>query len=195
MQTGYSEEIQWQESVSFEHLTEKDFLTEYAWVVLASGMREAVVRSKFPLVSQCFYHWSSAQAIARDARECVRAALEVYGHEPKIRAISSTAVRLADEGFHNFKKRLIDQPLSELRSLPYIGPITQYHLAKNIGLGVAKPDRHLTLIAQLFRYPTVEEFCEAVARESGAKVAVVDLVFWRFATLNRDYLQMLSDFV
>src|SRR5690348_16226276 len=87
---GFSDEIEWQDSVSLEYLAENIFLQEYAWVVLASGMREAVVRRKFNLIAQCFYCWDSAERIARHAESCVGAALQVFHHEGKMRAIAFT---------------------------------------------------------------------------------------------------------
>jgi hypothetical protein len=191
---GFSKEITWQDSLSLNLLAENTFLQEYAWVVLASGMREAVVRAKFPLISECFYSWSSAEKISRDAENCVRTAMRVFHHEPKMRAVVFTAGLIANEGFACFKEKLESQPWETLRALPYIGPTTQFHLAKNIGLDVAKPDRHLSRIADLFGYETVEGFCKAVAGDTGTKVAVVDLVFWRFATLQKNYLDALSRF-
>jgi len=191
---GFSGEIEWQDSRSLDLLTEDTFLQEYAWVVLASGMREAVVRAKFPSISACFYSWKSAGQIADDAETCVRAALRIFRHEPKMRAITFTASLIAREGFPAFKQALEARPLDTLSELPYIGPITQYHLAKNIGVNVAKPDRHLVRIAHLFGYPSVQDFCGAVSCETGAKAAVVDLVFWRFATLRKDYAEVFRQF-
>lgn len=193
-QHGFSYEVEWQNSVSLNNLTEQDFLREYAWVVLACGMREAVVRGKFSAISECFCSWRSAYEITCNSERCVQAALKVYRHEPKIRAIADTAASLAAHGFFNFKERLKDTPLLALRTLPFIGPVTQFHVAKNIGLDVAKPDRHLVRIAQLFRYSSVQEFCETIANQIGTRVALVDLVFWRFATLNRSYLDALRQF-
>lgn len=192
---GFSDEIEWQDSVSLECLAENIFLQEYAWVVLASGMREAVVRRKFHLIAQCFYCWDSAERISRHAESCVGAALQVFHHEGKMRAIAFTAGSIAVRGFTGFRSDLNSQPLETLRTLPYIGPVTQYHLAKNIGLNVAKPDRHLSRISNLFGFPTAESFCRNVAADTGAKISVVDLVFWRFATLQRNYLEILGQFV
>src|SRR5204862_28581 len=35
-----------------------------------------------------------------------------------------------------------------LTRCPYIGPVTCWHLAKNVGMDVVKPDRHLVRMAQ-----------------------------------------------
>jgi hypothetical protein len=191
---GFAGEIEWQDSVSLERLAESTFLQEYAWVVLASGMREAVVRRKFPQISECFWSWSSAQMIACHSKDCVTAALLIFHHEQKMRAIVSTAELIANQGFVVFKEQLEREPLETLRGLPFIGPITQYHLAKNIGVDVAKPDRHLVRIADLFGYQSVHDFCGEVASVTCSRVAVVDLIFWRFATLERNYLGLLRQF-
>jgi len=191
---GFTQEIEWQNSLSLERLAEDSFLREYAWVVLASGMRESVVRSKFPEIASCFYDWESAERISNNADACVQAALCVFRHEQKLRAVTSTAGLIASRGFSNFKEQLDTEPFETLRGLSYIGPVTQYHLAKNVGLDVAKPDRHLVRIAHLFGYSSVQDFCRSVGNETDTKVAVVDLVFWRFATLQSAYLEVLGQF-
>lgn len=191
---GFAQEIDWQNSVSLERLTEDSFLQEYAWVVLVSGMREAVVRKKFSQISACFCGWESAEIIAQNASACVQSAMLVFRHEKKMQALASTARQIATTGFRCFKQRLESEPLATLRGLNYIGPVTQYHLAKNLGIDVAKPDRHLVRISNLFGFSSVQDFCLAVANGTESKVAVVDLVFWRFATLQKDYLAALGRF-
>lgn len=47
-------------------------------------------------------------------------------------------------------------------------------------------------ISTLFGYSNADDMCNAVASVIDEKVAVVDLVFWRFATLQRNYLQILA---
>lgn len=192
---GFAPEIEWQSSVSLEYLTEDSFLQEYAWVVIASGMREAIVRKKFSQISECFYGWKSAELIAQNAGACVQSAMLVFRHEKKLQALASTARQIANVGFESFKTRLASDPLETLRGLGYIGPVTQYHLAKNVGIDVAKPDRHLVRISNLFGFSSVQDFCLAVANGTESKVAVVDLVFWRFATLQKAYLEVLGRFV
>jgi len=43
--------------------------------------------------------------------------------------------------------RVLDEPHAFLMSLPYVGAVTWRHLAKNLGLPVAKADRHLVRLA------------------------------------------------
>ena len=61
-------------------------------------------------------------------------------------------------------------------------------------LNVAKPDRHLKRIAQIFGYTDVQELCKEVSQSTGDKMSVVDLVFWRFAVITPEYRYVLMDY-
>ena len=100
---GYGDEIDWQESRSLAILSESDFLEEFAWVVLSSGMKESVVRILFPRITQAFLEWRSAAAIVRRRQYCQTRAIRVFNHRPKIDAVLSTAKRVADLGFPPFR--------------------------------------------------------------------------------------------
>ena len=84
-----------------------------------------------------------------------------------------------------------ENPIETLQTFSYIGPVTAYHLAKNIGLAVAKPDRHLKRIASLFGYHDVQILCSEISKITGDSIPIVDIVFWRFATIEKDYLNVL----
>ena len=70
--------------------------------------------------------------------------------------------------------------------------MTAYHLAKNIGLPVAKPNRHLIRIAQMEKYSDVQTLCGDISKLSGDSIPVVDIVLWRYATIERNYIDVLS---
>src|SRR5438445_11362706 len=92
---GFAEEATRWRSCEPHAVIESDFLREAAWVVLNSGMRESVVRTRFPLISASFRWWRSAAEIARHARECIEEALACFRHESKIQAIASIAKIIA----------------------------------------------------------------------------------------------------
>ncbi|WCT74545.1 hypothetical protein PQ455_04755 [Sphingomonas naphthae] len=62
--------------------------------------------------------------------------------------------------------------------LPFIGEITRYHLAKDLGLDVAKPDIHLARLARA-EGVTAQELCLRHAHEAGCRVSTVDTILWR----------------
>jgi hypothetical protein len=184
---GFASEIDWQNDIRFSDVTEHDFLRETAWVTLSSGMREAVVRSRFPAISAAFYSWRSAAQIVRNSEQCKECALAVFHHRPKINAIISVAQCVVTAGFERFKKHIEQGGVDFIRRLPFMGPATSYHLAKNIGLDVVKPDRHLLRVATAAGYESPRRLCEHIAESVGDRLSVVDLVIWRFATLNPSY--------
>ena len=181
---GYQFEIDWYERVNPAALTEQQFLREAAWVVLSSGFRESVVRRHFPYLSICFHDWESAALIIEDAKTCIGLARLRFCNERKLKAIVSIAKILATHGYSEFKKNLNCSPLAALEELPFIGPVTSLHLAKNLGFQVAKPDRHLQRLASNFGYEDVHRFCSDISQITMKSVAVVDTVLWRFCVLG-----------
>lgn len=166
-----------------EAATESDFLREYAWVTLCCGMKERVVRTKFPFVSHAFYDWRSASIIVQRKDRCQRLALVHFRHPGKIGSIVYVADVLCSTGFARFKRAVLAEPLETLQRLPFMGPATSRHLAKNLGLPFAKPDRHLTRIAEACGHSDVQHLCEELSNLTGDSVQLVDLVLWRFATI------------
>lgn len=187
VRAGYSDELRWQQSSDFAHLSERGFLRESAWVVLASGMRETVVRKKFPRISAAFQWWRSSKAIVRKRHECKRQALRVFGHVGKIDAILTITSRVNEQGFVELKDRIAREGVDYIRTLPFMGPATSFHLAKNIGMDVAKPDRHLCRVARAAGYESPESICRTISKYVADSVPVIDIVLWRYATLNPDY--------
>jgi hypothetical protein len=55
-------------------------------------------------------------------------------------------------------------------------------------LDVAKPDRHLLRVSKALGFKSPQALCSTISDFTGEKVAVVDLVIWRFATIEQDYL-------
>lgn len=189
---GFEEEVEWQEKVDFESISESDFISEAAWVILSSGMRESVIRKKWESVSLAFMSWVSCELITRNSYECKQNALRIFSHEGKISAIIKLAAHISDWGFSAFKAELCFEGVSCLQKFSYLGPATSYHLAKNIGMPQAKPDRHMKRIAHVSGYSSVQEMCEQISRRTGDKVSVIDLVLWRYATLEQNYLRLFT---
>lgn len=186
--SGYGFEIDWQASRNILLVQEPEFLRETAWVILNSGMRESVIRRRFTRIDDAFMGFSSAICIKKHRVQCFWKAMKVFGHEKKIKAIISASCRVAMEGFSSVKAWVIRDGTEYLRTFDYLGPATSKHLAKNLGLEVAKPDRHLLRIADATGYSSVAKLCADLSMLTGDSQRVVDLVLWRYATLRSDYV-------
>ncbi|MFX0209923.1 MAG: hypothetical protein ACFFDT_28340 [Candidatus Hodarchaeota archaeon] len=155
--------------------------------ISSSVMRETVIREKFPEISAAFCFWKNAKTITENSESCRSRALAVFGHRQKIRAIIVIAEQIYSQGFATFKMRIRTEGIEFIQLLPFLGPATSYHLAKNIGLDVVKPDRHLIRVAAVAGYENPRILCEEISKHVGDRISVVDLVIWRFATLNPHY--------
>ncbi len=162
---GYGEEIVWQETVK-EPDTADEFMGQYIWVVLSSGIKNQIAR----IIEQRII----------DAYSKGKPLSSVFKHEGKVKAIENM-IDNHDDLFDQYLNS--NDKLTFLKSLPYIGDITKYHLAKNLGEDIAKPDRHLVRIAGKYG-ETTQSLCERLAKETGYRVATVDLIIWRAANLG-----------
>ena len=176
-----------------DEISESRFLRELAWVILSAGMADRVIRSKFPGISTAFLDWDSARAISFNAEKCIANALEHFRHQGKVRAIASAAEKLSSvSSFDVIRLQILRDPIQQLQSFAYIGPITAFHIAKNMGFPVAKPDRHLERLARSSGFESVKEFCGTIASYLGEDIRLVDSVLWRFATMHNDYIVRFS---
>jgi hypothetical protein len=191
IQAGFAWEIDWQESRSLSRVTESEFLAESAWVILSSGMRASIVRRFYPEISQAFMDWPSARTIADNRSRCEENALRMFRHGPKIRAIGSLCEKVAEGGFDWVLEGIKTEGVSFLRTFDFIGPVTSFHLAKNVGLDIVKPDRHLTRMAEAAGFSSPEALCAAIAEVIGDRLSVIDVVLWRYATLEAQYSELI----
>lgn len=163
---GHADEIDWAETVKpvADSLT---FWREYTWVILNSGMKNQVARK----IADKVY----------PAVEGGGSAATVFGHKGKCAAIDR-GWREREVWFQTYWRLTTDAAKMEfLRELPWIGGITCWHLAKNLGANVAKPDRHLVRIAGA---EGTHALCERLSNVTGDRIATVDLVIWRAANLG-----------
>jgi len=163
---GYEHEITWIENIQ-PCMSSDDFFGEAVWVILNSGMKEQIARQI----------WNRIQKAWGDSKPTSSA----FRHEGKVKAI---------DFIRKNKQDIFDQyfgcaePLIFLESLPFIGSITKYHLAKNLGIDCVKPDRHLVRIAKEYNFKDCFEMCNLISSITGDKVSLIDMVLWRAANLG-----------
>jgi len=178
--------VEWQASRDLSKVTEEEFLGEAAWVIFNGGMWEAVVRAKWDDLRRAFREFKVADLCHADKEVRVEA-LAVFNHPGKVDAVIHIARTLIAEGWGNTHRSIEAHGPDWLERYPWIGPITKYHLAKNLGFDCVKPDRHLQRMGDLVGMePAV--MCRMISQHTGDKVCVVDLVLWRWASVDPGYL-------
>lgn len=136
---------------TWRDLDEKAFLAEYCWVVFAAGFKVSILEEKFEELQKVFKQFEP-DAVAR--MRSIRLETLPIRHENKANGFLKGAKLVHKAGWDDFKEGLAKHAakdandgidaLDALKVLPWIGDVTKYHLAKNIGLAdVAKPDVHL----------------------------------------------------
>lgn len=161
----YQEEIKWQNSVSFDKVTEEDFFSNYVWVVISSGLSNKAAHS---ISDKLHKHFPDFNVITHPGKR--KAISQMWKEFPK--------------HFEKLKALKTDEERIEyIGSLFYMGPTIRYHMAKNLGIQVAKPDRHLVRLATAFGYSDVQTLCRDISQATGDKISVVDLVLWRHSAL------------
>ena len=162
IKAGYADEIDFVRKRCFEDATAKDFIFQYAYVVINSGLKNQVAEK----ICERFF----------DACD-----FNVIGHPGKRGAI----IKVWADGSKHFEELCESRDkLSYLESLPWIGPITKFHLARNLGLDVAKPDRHMVRLAKRFGFEDVHVMYAFIAERVHERVGTVDVILWRYCNLN-----------
>ena len=152
--------IAWSESIQAPSSAEA-FAREAIYVICNSGMKNTVAA---PIAARCIA-----------ALEAWLSATTVYGHPGKSAAID-VIWQQRNALFERYTREY--GKLEVLSELPWIGPVTVHHLAKNLGADTAKPDVHLERLARRDR-TTTHKLCGRLSRETGYRVATVDTVLWR----------------
>lgn len=162
---GYGTDIEWSENCSSPE-TAEDLAREAAFVICNSGMKHSIACPIYERV--------------RAALEDGRSASTEFGHRGKCEAIDAI---WADRARLLAGFEAADDKVEWCRTLPWIGEITRYHLAKNLGVDVAKPDVHLTRLADA-EGTTAQALCERLAASTGLRIATVDVVLWRACAIG-----------
>lgn len=154
------DDVAWAESIK-EPTDAEDFALEAIFVICNSGMKNTVARGIYARVVKQIYAGAPVH--------------EVFKHVGKVKAIE--AIWFDRKPLYAKFLAAADK-LEFCEALPFIGGITKYHLAKNFGAQVAKPDVHLQRLADR-ESVTAQQLCERIASETGHRVATVDTVLWR----------------
>ena len=188
---GWAHEVGHYRQLKFDQVDGNYFFGEYAHCVYASGWKWANVDKYWPELTRAYRDWDYME-VGKHASEVRIRALAIISHPKKVDAILSCAEKLKSWGWPDFKRWLetIDLLVTPGR-LGYVGPATRYHLARNIGADVAKPDRYMLDLANKYGYPKTDAGVQALAKRisqlCAERVGVVDVVLWRDAEGSRYY--------
>lgn len=161
---GFQYEIDAVDKRYFKDATAKQFLSQFAYVVLNTGMKNQVAESMF--------------------KKLCEEGIETVNHKQKKLAIIYVQNKY-EELFQELQQCNTDEKrVAYLETLPFIGSITKNHLARNLGIDCAKPDRHLVRLAYQFDFNgDVHAMCKFIHDKTGERIGTIDVILWRNSNL------------
>lgn len=123
--------------------------------------------------------------------------LSIYKNKMKVKAIKTIWDNRKQYQNTFYSLDTIDKKIEFLGSLPHIGNITKYHLARNLGLNFIKydiwiqrlgvalcgTDEYVDKVNNSKLLPEIKRFCDImfdnIHKQTGEKVGFIDVVLWR----------------
>lgn len=162
---GYENEIQCAENIK-KCEDSASFCQQYIWVICNSGMKNQIAEMIYKRILQAIIDHVDIS--------------EVFGHKGKVKAIKAMILSHKDVFW---AYQYSEDKLEFCGKLSWIGKITKYHLAKNLGENYIKPDRHLARIAKNHNTDPFT-LCQKLSEIIGDNLHTVDVVLWRAANLR-----------
>lgn len=176
----YSTNLEHYRHILPETLTLDRFWIEFVWCCYVSGFSSKVIASIYDDLVLALGSWRTCHLDRWDNVSIV------ISHRKKFEACCNVSAMLRELPFEKFKLDFLSSTKS-IRNLPMMGPITSFHLARNIGLDAVKPDLHLTRLSAHFGYLYPFDLCRDLADSSGERIGVVDYILFMGASTWSTY--------
>jgi 3-methyladenine DNA glycosylase Tag len=210
--------LQYYDNLNPMTITDTKILTELSWVAYSSGFRHDVVKKYWPAISQAFHGFeiskvaslyedmeNEARRICRDcgfnnqkkAMWCIQNARRILELDSEKRTLGGLAGYLTGLSAKSIYDLVCLAPflVEELR-FKGIGRTTIFHLMKNLGIDVFKPDIHVRrTLAKLGlthkEDASVVEICRAMlllSRASQMRIIELDTLLFEYGRMTGDTL-------
>lgn len=180
VQANYYDRLDYYRGLRFTDTTPDLFWAEYTWVVYAAGFNSKVLDKKYPALQEAYGHWLGVGPVRK------KYVLAIIRREDKWKACLQVAnmmqgaarAKAIKDWWPAFQMTWLDTP-EKLQALPWIGPVSCYHLARNIGQDAVKPDLHLVRLAEHYGFCSPLRMCEYIrSNRQNERLGVVDLVLF-----------------
>lgn len=213
-----SEMLRFYSNLSLEKMSINNIFEEVCWVVYASGFRYDIIKKYWPLLREEFYNFDVNKVAAftnnpniqaeqicyksgfknlRKAKWCIENASRIIeiDHENKhIGGIRGYFLCISKKNPVEFIK-IAPQLVCEL-GFKGIGKTTIFHLMKNLGMNIFKPDIHVRRILFNLGFITSENVpandvfsvMRYLSSELGLKINELDTILFNYGRMNGDIL-------
>jgi hypothetical protein len=174
-------------------LNSTEFAEEIIYVILVAGFRQQTAKKLF---------YKIIDYLKNSNRPALKELLQIFNNKNKTKAILkvwNNRQKYTDE-FYSLKT--LQKQLNFLQTLPYIGNITKFHIARNLGLDCVKHDiwiqrlgvclcgseQDIPKINNTKLHPDIQKICDKMfhnlTRILNEKKGYIDVVLWKACQQN-----------
>jgi len=210
--------LEFYRNLSPDQVTNRQVLTELSWVIYSSGFRYDVVKAYWPAIAEAFQHFDVMEVALmvkdlevcagdicrrsgfhnlRKAIWCIRNAQRIIELDSEKGPVGGLRGYLSQLARKNHRE-LVEYAPSLITELAFvgIGNTTIFHLLKNLGFNVFKPDIHVRRVLSRLKLiadedSPVPEICEAMSQlsaASGLKVNELDTLLFLYGRITGDHV-------
>lgn len=186
---NYDEDYSRIADTRFNELTIESFSLEYQWVVYTSGFNAKIVSKMFPKLREVYAPLIDVLAGTTTNVNSIDIAVNALGicnNKRKVKSVIDMAfecgAKVRTMGWKTYRDAYFGTP-EKLQELPFIGPTTCFHLARNIGLlDFVKPDVHLKRLAAHWGFKDPVALCAAIKIKHDMPLGLIDLCLFYAAS-------------
>lgn len=144
-------------------------------------MKEVVIRKKWSDINNLYYNFDT-DMVVKYSDNIRFNSTAIFNHKAKTEAVIKSASIIINDRPINKKLDILSEAeaLNYFKSYPFIGDITKYHIARNVGFDVVKPDRHLVRIAEFLNYSSPNELVQGIANITRERKGFIDYILWQW---------------
>ncbi|MCK4265906.1 MAG: DNA-3-methyladenine glycosylase I [Thermoplasmata archaeon] len=192
---NFPEDLEWSERIihtDLKDVTKQWFYNEYVHCVYCAGFSVRIVRMKQDALREAYYDYDPVK-VAANPEEVRRKAMRkaCIRNKRKVDATIKAAGIINKLEWPEFLYQ-VKENINLLKILPYIADVLKFHLARNIGFNLIKPDVHIKRLAKYYGLDPFE-MCEMLSEKMGLPRHTVDSVLWRAAQQKKVPLGSLSE--
>jgi len=169
----------WRNLPKPSEISDHFFFSELTWCIYNAGMKETLIRQKWPALTDVFHDFDPDKIVSHPGT--LANALKIFNHKGKASAVISAAEKIIRDRPINQKLAAMteDEALIYFESYPFIGKVTRYHIARNVGFDVVKPDVHLVRISEYLGY-TPNALVQTISNLTGERRGFIDYILWQW---------------
>ncbi len=153
-------------------LNSSEFASEVIYVILASGFSQKTAKKKYFEIMNYINNLNDKKIELSDL-------LTIFNNKNKMSAIMNIW-KNKDMLTRDYYQLNDDKNrMKFLLKLPFIGPITQNHIARNLGINTVKPDIWIVRLSNSCGYTSYHDMFDELSKLTEYPIGYLDVILWK----------------